>query len=300
MNSIFHPKCRILVFYLFLFLFQSNRLEAQVPEPLPPCCSDSLCKNQALGYVNRFVSITSSPLFDDPPLIKKELQGQLRGIRKQDSKIHKQFTSEIQSFTRWLDRDEGERGFCFYGSLDAAHDNTKNWVRETTSLLREIKPYSPEFCKGFRFHVEAGTGVKDLTASSESFIGSLTALVSYTFAPRDKNLDVDTLYHPQQCNGRFRVLAGLSESYTDHIGLTQGVLRSEIKLFDIKTEFFSVGNVKGIVQANVGLNRSYHSIGLGIGADSDIVGFNFIYGFGFSNIHSVLQTSLVYHFIKRK
>jgi hypothetical protein len=80
--------------------------------------------------------------------------------------------------------------------------------------------------------------------------------------------------------------------------LTQGIVRGEIKLFDLKTAFFSIGNVKGITQANLGINRNYHSIGLGIGADFEIAGFNLIYGIGLDQVHSLLQTSLVYHFNK--
>jgi hypothetical protein len=281
------------VCYFMLMLFPSANLLAQVT----PCCDDIICENEARGYVNRFIDLTSDPLFADPPLKKpKEFKAQLNRLEKQDPLLYERFVNEIEAFTHWLEVDEGERAYCFYSHMDEAHEQNKNWVMETTSALRKIKPYSPEFCKGFGFQLEAATGVKDLATDSESFIGTLTGFVSYTFAPRDKNADIDTLYAPEQCNGRFRIMLGLSESYTDHIGLTQGIVRGEVKLFDIKTEFFSIGNVKGIAQANLGLNRKYHSVGLGVGADFEIVGFNILYGIGIENVHSILQTSLVYLF----
>jgi len=281
------------VFYFLLMLFSSASLIAQGA----PCCGDIICENEARGYVNRFISITSDPLFADPPLKKpKEFKAQLSMLQREDPLLYNTFVNEIEAFTHWLEVDEGERAYCFYSHVDPAYEQNKNWVMETTSALRKIKPYSPEFCKGFGFQLEAATGVKDLATDSESFIGSLTGFVSYTFAPRDKNVDVDALYNPEQCNGRFRIMLGISESYTDHIGLTQGIIRGEVKLFDIKTPFFSIGNVKGIAQANLGLNRNYHSVGVGIGAEFEIVGFNILYGIGLENIHSILQTSLVYMF----
>lgn len=262
------------------------------------CCEDATCKSEAEGFVNRFISITSSPLFTDPPAIGKKLKSQLAGMKDEDPQVYKRFTKEIKAYTRWLEPDEGNRSYCVSRQMLPTYEHNLNWVLETTSFLRDVKVYSPEFCKGFRFHIEAGSGVKDLATETESFIGSLTGFISYTFAPKDKNLEVDTIYPHQQCNGRFRMLLGLSESYVDHVGLTQGVVRAEVRLFDIKTAFFSIGNVKGIAQANLGLNRNYHSVGVGIGADFEIAGFNLIYGFGLDEVHSILQTSLAYHFNK--
>lgn len=285
------PASIILLFVLFylpaLPLFSQQR-----------CCEDVTCKSEAEGFVNRFISITSSPLFMDPPAIGKKLKSQLAGMKDEDPQAYKRFTKEIKAYTRWLEPDEGNRSYCVSRQMLPTYEHNLNWVLETTSFLRDVKVYSPEFCKGFRFHIEAGTGVKDLATETESFIGSLTGFISYTFAPKDKNLEVDTIYPHQQCNGRFRMLLGLSESYVDHVGLTQGVIRAEVKLFDIKTAFFSIGNVKGIAQANLGLNRNYHSAGVGIGADFEIAGFNLIYGFGLDEVHSILQTSLAYHFNK--
>jgi hypothetical protein len=285
---------RIIYIVLFiLMLHPSTSLSAQTA----PCCDDIICENEARGYVNRFMAITSDPLFADPPLKKpKEFKAQLNNLQRRNPALYKRFVDEIEAYTHWLEVDEGERAYCFYSHVDAAYEQNKNWVLETTSALRKIETYSPEFCGGFGFQIEAATGVKDLALDSESFIGSLTGFVSYTFAPRDKNVDIDTVYSPEQCNGRFRMMLGLSQSYTDHIGLTQGVVRGEVKLFDIKTEFFSIGNVKGIAQANLGLNRNYHSIGLGVGAEFEIVGFNILYGIGLENVKSILQTSMVYLF----
>ena len=289
-----HRKPTSIILLFVLFYLQSYSLLSQQVR----CCDDVICKSEAEGFVSRFISITSSPLFADPPVIGKKFKGQLSAMKDEDPQVYKRFTKEIKAYTRWLEPDEGNRSYCVSRQMLPTYEHNLDWVLETTSLLRDVKVYSPEFCKGFRLHIEAGTGVKDLATTTESFIGSLTGFISYTFAPKDKNLEVDTIYPHQQCNGRFRMLLGLSESYVDHIGLTQGVVRGEIKLFDIKTAFFSIGNVKGITQANIGINRSYHSIGLGIGADFEIAGFNLIYGIGLDQVHSILQTSLVYHFNK--
>ena len=286
------PACILVLFVLFCL--QSYPLLCQQVK----CCDDVVCKREAEGFANRFISLTSSSLFDDPPVNGKKLKGQLANIKDESPKVYFGFTREIKAYLRWLKVDEGNRAYCVSKKMLPTYEHNLDWVEETTTLLRDVKVYSPEFCKGFRFHLEAGTGVKDLATSTESFLGSMTGLLSYTFAPKDKNMDVDTTYPHQQCNGRFRLLVGFSESYVDHVGVTQGVVRGEVKLFDIKTAFFSIGNVKGITQANIGINRNYHSIGLGIGADFEIAGFNLIYGIGLDQIHSILQTSLVYHFSK--
>ena len=262
------------------------------------CCTDStrICQQEAEGFASRFLEITSSPLFKEEPNPDVEkLEGQLRAIKKKNASLHKQFTKEIRSYTKWLKPDEGNRADCVYRSIEEEDEINKDWIRETTSMLRKFKDYSPEFCRGFRFHFEMGMGVKDLSADSESFMGSLGALASYTFAPTDKNVGVDPTYDRPHCNGHFRISAGLSEAYVDQRGLTQGLLRMEYKLFDLKTDFFSLGNVKAITQGSFGLNRNFNVIGLGVGAETEIIGVNLIYGIGLDEVKSTLQLSFVYN-----
>ena len=260
------------------------------------CCDSTICFNEAAGYTQRFIEITSSPVFMLAPISEKEAKDSLDEIKKRDPEIYKRFEEETRSYARWFGDNTRSQSLCFNSHLIGVHDNTMNWVMQTTSILNKTKEYSSEFCKGFRFQLEGGSGVKDIGRESESFIGTLSGLLTYTFAPYDPIAAADTIYDTPMCDGNFRIGLGVSGSYVDRSYIAQGLLRMEYRLMDLRTDFFTVGNVKAILQGAYGINRDYHAISVGVGLDLEFIGFNLLFGLGDSDIHSLIQPSIVYHF----
>lgn len=260
------------------------------------CCDSTICLNEAAGFAQRFIAITSSPVFTLAPISEKEAKDSLNEIKKRDPEVYKSFEEEVRSYARWFGDNTRSQSLCFNSQLIGAHDNTMNWVMQTTSILNKSKDYSSEFCRGFRFQLEGGSGVKDVGRKSESFFGTVSGLLSYTFAPYDPVAAADTIYHTPMCDGKFRIGLGLSGSYVDRSYITQGLLRLEYRLFDLKALVFTVGNVKAILQGAYGINRDYHAISAGVGLDLEIIGINLLIGLGDSDIHSIIQPSIVFQF----
>lgn len=172
-------------------------------------------------------------------------------------------------------------------------ENTGRWVAQGMAVTDKTKDYSSEFCRGFRFQAEVGMGIKDIGRPTESFLGSLGGMLTFTFAPRNSVLaDAGR----EECNGRFRIGLGLTESYVDQTGVLQALVRMEYKLKDLKDPLFTLGNIKAIVQGALGIDKNYDAIAVGVGAEISVIGFNLLVGIGDAEMHSMIQTSLVYHF----
>jgi len=272
---------------IFLVLFHID-LSAQ------ECCFIPECKAQAIVFADTFTILTST--FGEAPVGKDSTLSRLNRIKSGNREQYDAFMSNINEFNSWsLDHSFAINCFTTQTLTKPNGDNTIQWVNEAISLGVKTKFRSSQFCRGFRFQMEAGLGAANLGKQSESFYSTLRALVSYTFAPNDPAIAGDpSLEH---CNGRIRLLAGLSEAYISQKGITQGVLRAEIRLRDFAADpLGAFANIKLILQGSQGITRNMTSLGGGIGLEFELGSINLLYERHHHIANSSIQLNMAYRF----
>lgn len=258
------------------------------------CCENTDCNRDALNYAHVFIDLTES--FPEAPSGRDAILSTLSIIEGDHPVEHDAFMSKIDEFKPWSESHHMGMG-CFASNAFELPGGFKavDYVDAAVSLRVKSAYRSSQFCRGFRFHLEGGLGVANLGKTSESFYSTLRALVSYTFAPTDPATAGDPAL--KNCNGRFRLLTGLSEAYVSRAGITQGLLRAEIRLRDIKTEELgALANIKLILQGSQGITRHMTSYGGGIGLEFEFGGLNLLYERHNRFAKSSLQLNMAYTF----
>lgn len=257
--------------------------------PQIECCLIPECAFKAQEFANSFIRLTEN--MGDAPSGQELTRTRLQMLKNENPEVCREFISLVKKYKNWEHRNH-MAATCFAGPTMLVSENCVDWVDNARSLFTESTFRSSQFCREFRFLLEAGVGVADVGQSTESFYSSIRGLVSYTFAPHDPAAESNN--HLQHCNGRIRMVAGLSQSYISKVGVLQGLLRLEGRLSDIHTMVGPIGNIKFLLQGGYGITRDIHSIGGGVGLEIEYGGAHVIYERISGKAKSAIQLNFTY------
>ena len=282
-----HSFYKLIMIFAILQFFQLPNIYSQLQE----CCFIPACEQQAKSYAEHFNRL--APLLGAPPSTREDAIGKLEILKMENPRLFDEFNSLIKKYDNWVGED-GFKSVCFRLKLPDDADAISDWVVEARSLRVKSSFRSSQFCRGFRFRLEGGLGAADLASSTENFNASVRALIAYTFAPSDPAASGSNEFL-SHCNGRFRLLAGLSENYISQRGVLQGLARIEFRLFDLYTSLLGpFGNGKILLQGSEGITRDLTSFGAGFGIETEFIEVFLLYERHLEIADHSLQVNLGY------
>lgn len=216
------------------------------------CCDQPQCREQAQAFVDQ-ISPLIKTLGEDPDIFE-DRQIILDSLRIHEGRLFNRMVNGIKDLEKWFGTD-GDKRNCFFDLLLVSDTVTAawqlDWIGHIVKRLDDSDFGSPEFCREWGLHLDLNQGVADPFGSSEAYLLSTRALISYTLSPTDS------------CGGRFRLMLGPSLYYSKekaHLFINP---RVEIRLMDIGNNMTNVGNIKAIAQGNIG-DRFIGGLGLGV------------------------------------
>lgn len=228
------------------------------------CCDLQDCSAFASTYAEKWrVATDSFPNLGDAD--DQTWHDVLNSKKITRPEIYIKFENTYNEVIEWCgEQDTTFRFTCFLSKL-ANNPDKRNWFSiMRKSLIGQEAMLSPEFKQGWSIQSELGSGGLNIGKSDERYSLTLKSMIAYTFHGKFKGERTNTA-------GRFRLLAGPELRYSGTHFYFGGVIRGEYRLMDIKTEFFSIGNVK--LYGETEYIGSDFGIGGGLGLELEKFGF---------------------------